>query len=56
MLETVGSTLLTSGQLLAQTGTAKTMLGYMAALALIAVGLSLVCRPSGRMVEKKKKK
>ncbi|WP_425618320.1 hypothetical protein NA78x_002024 [Anatilimnocola sp. NA78] len=56
MLDTVGSTLLTSGQMLAQTGTSKTMLGYMAVIALIAVGLALVCRPSGRMVEKKKKK
>lgn len=54
MLET-GLTLLTTGQFLAQTGTAKTMLGYIACFVLIAVGLSLVCRPSGRKAEKKKR-
>jgi hypothetical protein len=54
MLET-GFTFLTSGQMLAQSGAAKTMLGYVACLVLIAVGLSLVCRPSGRVGEKKKR-
>ncbi|WP_202921566.1 hypothetical protein [Anatilimnocola aggregata] len=56
MLETAGQTLLTSGQLLAQTGIAKTMLGYVAVFALIAIGISLICRPSSRAPAEKPKK
>lgn len=49
--------LLESPALLAQTGFAKTMLGYVAVGVLIAVGLALVLRPTSRVaVDKKKKK
>ena len=44
--------------LLAQTGFAKTMLGYVATGVLIVIALALICRPSHRPDElfKKKKK
>jgi LPXTG-motif cell wall-anchored protein len=46
-----------SPALLAQTGFAKTMLGYVAVGVLIAVGLALMLRPTSReAVDKKKKK
>jgi hypothetical protein len=46
-----------SPALLAQTGFAKTLLGYVAVGVLIAVGLALVLRPTNRVaVDKKKKK
>ena len=49
--------LLDSAALLAQTGFAKTMLGYVAIGVLIAVGLALVLRPTHRQpVDKKPKK
>ena len=49
--------LIDSAALLAQTGFAKTMLGYVAIGVLIAVGLSLVLRPTARQaVDAKKKK
>jgi hypothetical protein len=46
-----------SPALLAQTGFAKTLLGYVAIGVLIAVGLALILRPTSRVeVDKKKKK
>jgi hypothetical protein len=45
--------------LLAQTGTAKTAIGWVIVLLCIGLGLLVVCRPSGRTVpgeEKKKRK
>ena len=48
--------LLDATALLAQTGIAKTMLGYVAVGVLIAVGLALVCRPTHRQPADKKKK
>lgn len=46
-----------SPALLAQTGFAKTLLGYVAVGVLIAVGLALILRPTSRVaVDKKKKK
>jgi hypothetical protein len=35
-------------ELLAQTGTAKTILGWLLSLLAIALGLIVVCRPTGR--------
>lgn len=49
--------LLDSAALVAQTGFAKTLLGYVAVGVLIAVGLALILRPTSRVaVDAKKKK
>lgn len=42
--------------LLAQTGMAKTMLGYVAVFVLVVIALALICRPSHRPDELFKKK
>jgi len=47
--------LLTPTLLVAQTGFAKTMLGYVAVGVLIVMGLAMVCRPSHRISADKKK-
>ena len=48
--------LLAQALLLAQTGFAKTMLGYVATGVLIVLGLALVCRPTHRPPADAKKK
>lgn len=56
MFGTDGLTFLDNAALLAQTGFAKTMLGYVAIGVLIVIGLALVLRPTHRVSTDKKKK
>lgn len=51
-----GFSLLEGANLVAQTGFAKTMLGYVACGVLIVVGLALICRPTHRTSPDKPKK
>jgi hypothetical protein len=48
--------LLFASNFLAQTGMAKTMLGYVAVFVLVVIALALICRPSHRPDELFKKK
>ncbi len=56
MLLSAGFFLLAQVGLLAQTGFAKTLLGYVAVGVLIVIGLALICRPTHRPAEKPKPK
>lgn len=56
MFGNAGLSILESGSLLAQSGFAKTMLGYVAVGVLIVIGLALVLRPTHRISPDKKKK